>query len=83
MDKLQDIYYQPNYLWKDQKAIKKLKDLSKEKPAVFKQWLSQQAIWQVHSPSLKVLKDLITKWRFQWDASIWFAVHAQWYVIWE
>ena len=30
-DKLQDIYYQPNYLWKGQKTIRKLRDLSKER----------------------------------------------------
>ena len=40
MDK---IYYQPNHLWKGQKAIKKLKELSKEKPKVVKQSLSKQA----------------------------------------
>ena len=41
MDK---IYYQPNHLWKGQKAVKKLKECSKEKPKVIKQWLSQQEI---------------------------------------
>ena len=50
MDKL---YYQPNYLWKGQKAIKTLKDLSKEKPKVVKQWLLKQAFWQVHLPPPK------------------------------
>ena len=50
MDK---IYYQPNHLWKGQKAVKKLKELSKEKPKVIKQWLSQQAFWQVHLPAPK------------------------------
>ena len=50
MDKL---YYQPNHLWKDQKAIKKLKELSKERPKVIKQWLSKQAFWQVHLPPPK------------------------------
>ena len=49
MDK---IYYQPNHLWKGQKAIKKLKEHNKEKPMVIKQWLSQQAFWQVHLPAL-------------------------------
>ena len=52
-DKLQDIYYQANHLWKGQKAIKKLQELSKEKPSVIKKWLSQQAIWQVHLPPPK------------------------------
>ena len=50
MDK---IYYQPNHLWKGQKAVKKLKELSGEKPKVTKQWLSRQAFWQVHLPAPK------------------------------
>ena len=45
MDK---IYYQPNHLWKGQKAVKKLRELSGEKPKEVKQWLSRQAFWQVH-----------------------------------
>ena len=53
MDKHQDIYYQPNHLWKGQKAIRKLQELSKIKPSAIKWWLSWQAIWQVHLPSLK------------------------------
>ena len=50
MDK---IYHQPNHLWKGQKAVKKLKEYSKEKPEVIKQWLSWQAFWQVHLPTPK------------------------------
>ena len=50
MDK---IYYQPNHLWKGQKAVKKLAELSREKPKVIKQWLSRQAFWQVHLPAPK------------------------------
>ena len=50
MNKLQDIYYQRNHLWKGQKAIRKLRELSNEKPAVIKKWLSRQVIWQVHLP---------------------------------
>ena len=50
MDK---IYYQPGHLWKGQKAIKKLKEYSKEKPETVKQWLSKQAFWQVHLPPPK------------------------------
>ena len=50
MDK---IYYQPNHLWKGQKAIKKLKELSGEKPETVRQWLSKQAFWQVHLPHPK------------------------------
>ena len=53
MDKLEDTYYQPNHLWKAQKAFKKMRELSKEKPAVIKKWLSRQAIWQVHLPPPK------------------------------
>ena len=43
----------PNHFWKGQKAIKKLTELSKEKPKVVKQWLSKQAFWQVHLPPTK------------------------------
>ena len=50
MDK---IYYQPNHLWKGQKAVKKLKELSRQKPKAVKQWLSRQAFWQVHLPAPK------------------------------
>ena len=50
MDK---IYYQLNHLWKGQKAVKKLAELSGEKPKTVKQWLSQQAFWQVHLPAAK------------------------------
>ena len=50
MDK---IYYQPNHLWKGKKAVKMLKELSREKPKAVKQWLSRQAFWQVHLPAPK------------------------------
>ena len=50
MDK---IYYQLNHLWIGQKAVKKLRELSGEKPKVIKQWLSRQAFWQVHLPAPK------------------------------
>ena len=50
MDK---IYYQPNHLSKGKKAIRKLREYSKEKPKVIKQWLSQQTFWQVHLPAPK------------------------------
>ena len=50
MDK---IYYQPNDLWKGQKAVKKLAELSGEKPKAVKQWLSRQAFWQVQLPAPK------------------------------
>ena len=47
------MYYQPNHLWKGQKAVKKLRELSRENPKAIKQWLSQQAFWQVHLPAPK------------------------------
>ena len=50
MDK---IYYQHNHPWKGQKAVKKLKELSGEKPKTVKRWLSRQAFWQVHLPAPK------------------------------
>ena len=50
MDK---IYYQPNNLWKGQRAVKKLAELSGDKPKVIKQCLSRQAFWQVHLPAPK------------------------------
>ena len=50
MDK---IYYQPNHLWKGKKAVKKLKELSGEKPKTVKQWLSRQAFWKVYLPAPK------------------------------
>ena len=50
MDKM---YYQPNHLWKGQKAVKKLRKLSGEKPKAIKQWLSRQAFFQVHLPAPK------------------------------
>ena len=50
---MEKLYYQPNHLWKGQKAIKKLKELSKEKFKVVKKWLSKQAFWQVHLPPPK------------------------------
>ena len=52
MDK---IYYQPNHLWKGQKAVKKQKELSGDKPKTVKQWLSRQAFWQVHLPAPKCI----------------------------
>ena len=52
MDRL---YHQPNHLWKGKKAVKKLKEYSKGQPKVIKQWLSQQAFWQVHLPAPKCI----------------------------
>ena len=52
MDRL---YCQPNHLWKGKAAVKKLADLSGEKPKVIKQWLSRQAFWQLHLPAPKCI----------------------------
>ena len=51
--KMDRLYYQPNHLWKGKKAVKKLAELSGEKPKTVKQWLSRQAFWQVHLPAPK------------------------------
>ena len=51
--KLDKIYYQSNHLWKGKVAVKKLAKLNAEKPKTVKQWLSQQAFWQVHLPAPK------------------------------
>ena len=58
MDK---IYYQPNHLWKGQKAVKGLKELGREKPKAVKQWLPWQAFWQVHLPAPKSIDRPIMK----------------------
>ena len=47
------LYCQPNHLWKGKAAVKKLAELSGEKPKVIKQWLSKQAFWQVNLPAPK------------------------------
>ena len=47
MDK---IYYQPDHLWKGQKAVKKLKELSRDKPKAVKQWLSRHSRFKVARP---------------------------------
>ena len=51
--KIDRLYYQPNHFWKGLKAVKKLAELSGEKPKTVKQWLSRQAFWQVHLPAPK------------------------------
>ena len=72
LSKWQYIYYQLYHLWKGQKTIRKLRELSKEKPAVIKKWLSRQAIWQVHlSPPKRVdrlnYEVTIPNWMHQFD----------------
>ena len=58
--KLLEIYYQPQRLWKGQKAVKNLRSLSKlkkvhelPKPKQIKGWLSKQVFWKVHLPAPK------------------------------
>ena len=46
-------YHQPNHLWNSKATVKKLRELNGEKPKAIKQWLSQQAFWQVHLPAPK------------------------------
>ena len=72
MEKLQSFYYQLSHLWKGHKAIRKLKEFSKEKLKVIKQWLARQAFWQVHSPLPKCVdrphyKVMIPKEMHQFD----------------
>ena len=50
--KLQEIYYQPQNLWKGQKAVRNLRGFG-FKPKEIKKWLSKQALWQVHLPAPK------------------------------
>ena len=57
--KLREIYYQPQHLWKGQKAVKNLRDLSTIKPKVIKQWLSKQAFGKYIYLLQNMLKDLI------------------------
>ena len=45
---MDQIYYQPNHLWKGKATVKKLAEYSKEKPKVIKHWLSRQVFCQVH-----------------------------------
>ena len=71
MDK---IYYQPNHLWKGQKAMRKLKELRKEKLAVVKRWLSKEAIWHAY---LLPLKHVNRSKASQRDASVRFAAYAK------
>ena len=65
--KMDNIYCQPNHSWKGQKAIKKLKELSKEKPKVVKQWLSKQAFGKCIYLPQNALIGLITDEMHQFD----------------
>ena len=53
MNKLQNIYYQPNHLWKGQKAIRKLKDLSKENKQLLSNGCLDKLSGKVHLPPPK------------------------------
>ena len=52
-NKLSEIYYQTSHLWKGRKAVKELESLTHLKRKYIKQWLSKQALWQVHLPKPK------------------------------
>ena len=45
--KMDKIYYQTSHLWKGQKSINKLQELSGEKPKAVEQCLYRQAFWQI------------------------------------
>ena len=51
--KLSEIYYQPEHMWKGRKAFKKLKEASGVPLKTVKLWLSKQALWQIHLPGPK------------------------------
>lgn len=46
--KLSKIYYDPEHLWKGQKAKKLLKKESGQPKKIVEEWLARQALWQVH-----------------------------------
>lgn len=50
--KLQETYYQPQNLWKGQKAVQNLIVFGFKSKEI-KKWLSKQAFWQVHLPAPK------------------------------
>ena len=50
---LEQIYYQPDHLWKGRKAIKQLQTQSGLSRKKIIQWISRQALWQVHLPAPK------------------------------
>ena len=58
---MDEIYYQPNHLWKGQKAVKKLRELSGEKPKAVKRWLSSRHFGKYIYQLLSELIDLIMK----------------------
>ena len=55
-DKLSEIYYQTENLWTGRKAIKLLKQESKESIKAVKSWLAMQAFFQIHLPRPKKIK---------------------------
>ena len=56
---LRDIYYQPENLWIDRKALTILRKETKLPLKDVKAWLEKQALWKVHKPSLKRIIILI------------------------
>ena len=52
-EKLRDIYYQPENLWRGRKAITMLRKDTKFQLKQVKAWLAKQALWQVHIPPPK------------------------------
>ena len=52
-ERMQQIYYQPENLWKGRKAITELRKATGLPPKKVKIWLGKQALWQVHIPPPK------------------------------
>ena len=51
MSNLANIYYSPRGYWRGQAAVKKLAAASKVSEDVARNWLKQQAIWQIYLPA--------------------------------
>ena len=52
--KLEKIYYSPKGYWRGFSAIKRLSTAAKVSEEEAKNWLKQQAIWQIYLPAPKL-----------------------------
>ena len=52
-EKIYQVYYQPDHLWRDRKAMKELHKITSMSKKDIKSWLTKQALWQVHVPPPK------------------------------
>ena len=55
MNNLANIYYSPRGYWRGQAAVKKLAATAKVSEEVARDWLKQQAIWQIYLPAPKFI----------------------------